>query len=83
MANAFSNGLKIAATRMGSIAALKPQKPPLQGIYPVKPLPSTMNVPAQTVQQQVPAVTPQSVQPPGMQSSLIKDVLRRKRMLEI
>ena len=85
MANAFSNGLRIAARK---INLTKPiiQPMPKQGIQPVVPPVSPMTTQQQMTTPQVPPTTTQpAVQPmvQTSQSSLIKDVLRRKRMLEI
>lgn len=81
MTSAFANGLRMVGNKR--IPTPKkpviPAQPPLQGTQPVAPPVSPMTVPGQTVQQQVPVVTPQV----GTQGSLIKDVLKRKRMLEI
>ena len=82
MANAFGSGLRLAARK---INPLKPivQPMPKKGIQPVTPpvIPMTTQP---TTAPSVPPITTQPVQQPvNSQSSLIKDVLRRKRMLEI
>ena len=79
MTSAFANGLRIVGNKRIQLPK-KPVTPmPPQTTQPVTPPISPMTVPGQTVQQQVPAVTPQI----GVQGSLVKDVLKRKRMLEI
>lgn len=84
MQSAFGNGLRMVGIKRNQLLAKKVVTPlPMKGIDPVVPPQSAMGTPGIGVQPVNPIATPQMQQTQGTQGSLVKDVLRRKRMLEI